>query len=482
MLLSALCAATQDAQMRGDDVQIAGVTIDSRKVGEGELFFCLPGMRVDGHAYAEKAVAAGAVALVVERWLDEIGVPQILVKDARAACSYMAQAFYGYPARELTMVGATGTKGKTTTCFLIKAVADAAGRKCGLIGTAVNMIGSEIVTEHMSTPTTPDSIELQRLLRRMVDEGCTMCVMEVSAHATLFKRVEGMTFAAGIFTNFTQDHLDDFSTMDNYFASKLRFFEDGFCQWAAVNADAAKAEEVASAGMVCTRFGVSQPADVYAREIEIREGGVSFQLSWGGLLMPLHLQLSGLFNVYNAMAAATVCLHLGISSETVKRGLEGVRAVPGRMEAIETGTPYRVILDYAHSPDSLRNILEAIRQFTKGRVIALFGCGGDRDRAKRPIMGEIAGRLADLVIVTSDNPRGEEPMDIIRQITEGIEPDGASCEVIEDRRSAIAYALSIARAGDTVLLAGKGQETYQEIKGVKRPFDEKQIVAELLSK
>ncbi len=479
MLLSALCGAYEDAKLRGADIDISGLSIDSRKVSDGDLFFCLPGMKVDGHKFAPMALEAGAVALVVERWLD-VPVPQILVADARAACSYMAQAFYGYPAREMTMVGATGTKGKTTTCFLIKAMADAAGRKCGLIGTAVNMIGSEVVTEKMTTPTTPDPIELQRLLRRMADEGCTMCVMEVTAHATLLRRVEGMRFDAGVFTNFSQDHLDDFGTMDNYFASKRRFFSDEFCEWAAVNADDNRAGDILNAGTPCTTYGVSRPADAYARDIEIREGGVSFTLTWGSALLPLHLRLSGLFNVYNALAAAVVCLHLGMSSEVVKRALEGVKAVPGRLEVLETGTPYRVILDYAHSPDSLRNILEAIRQFTTGRVIAVFGCGGDRDHAKRPIMGEIAGRLSDYVILTSDNPRSEPPMDIIRAIEEGIEPGSAPYEIIENRREAIEKALSIATPGDTVVLAGKGQEVYQEVNGVKRPFDEKKIVAEIL--
>lgn len=481
MLLSRLCAVCEGARVRGGDPEIVGLTNDSRRAGPGDLYFCLPGMRVDGHDFAAGAVEGGAVALVVERWLD-IDAPQVLVSDARAACSYMAQAFYDYPARAMTMVGATGTKGKTTTCFLIKAVADAAGRKCGLIGTAVNMIGPEIVTDKMTTPSTPDSIELQRLLRRMADEGCTMCVMEVTAHAALLRRVEGMRFDAGIFTNFAQDHLDDFGTMDNYFNSKRRFFAEGFFKWAAVNADDNRAREIIDAGTPCTTFGVSCPADAYARDIEIREDGVSFTLGWGAALLPLHLRLSGLFNVYNAMAAATVCLHLGMSSDAVKEGLGGVRAVPGRLELIATDTPYRVFLDYAHTPGSLRSILEAVRLFTKGRVIVVFGCGGDRDRGKRPLMGEIAGELADYVIITSDNPRDEEPMDIIRQIESGLEEDSAPHELIERRAEAIERALSLAGAGDTVLLAGKGQETYQEIKGVRRPFDEKQIVAELLAK
>lgn len=477
MKFTDLISAVPGAREPTAEAEIVDLTIDSRRVEPGFAFICVPGMHVDGHDYAKAAVESGAAALVVERMLP-LDVPQALVPDARAAASHMAQKFFGYPARDMTMIGVTGTKGKTTTSFLIRAIMQAAGRSCGLIGTAMNIVGEETLP---STLTTPDPVDLNRLFRRMADQGVSACVMEVSAHALDMRRVDGLHFQAGVYTNFSQDHLDYFKgSMDAYFDAKKLFFQGGFCDWAAINADDER-HELIRPHVANTTYAVSEPADAYARDIEIQEDGVSFALEWGAVRIPFRLKLSGLFNVYNALAAAVTCLHLGVPAIQVQEGLESVRGVPGRLEVIETDTPYRVYLDYAHSPDSLINILDTIRQFCRGRLICVFGCGGDRDREKRPVMGQIAGEKADITILTSDNPRNEDPEAILDAIEEGIQPTGGEYTRIENRQEAIAHALSIARDGDIVVLAGKGHEDYQDIKGKKYPFDERKIVKELLA-
>ncbi len=459
-----------------ENVRILSVCSDSRKIEPRSLFFCIPGMRFDAHNYAPQAVEAGAVALVVNRELP-IDVPQVLVQDVRNALSHMAAAFYGNPGERLHLIGLTGTKGKTTTSFLIKSILEKMGKKVGLIGTVCSMIGD---TELPSTLTTPDPIDFQRLLLRMVDAGVTHVVMEVSAHALAMDRIAGMQFDAVGFTNFSQDHLDYFGTMENYLAAKLRLFEGDMCKKAAYNCD-----DESVAGALCgrdfTRVGISAEADVFAKEIEIGERGCEFMLTfYRRFSVHVSLRLAGIFNVYNALMAATLCDLLGATGEQICDGLEAVAGVPGRIELLDTDTPYRVILDYAHSPDSLENILKTIRQTCKKRVIALFGCGGDRDHAKRPVMGEIGGKLSDYCILTSDNPRGEDPYEILKSVEEGIVRTDCEYTVIENRRAAILYGLQIAQPGDVLVLAGKGHETYQEIRGVKHPFDEKVVVQELL--
>jgi UDP-N-acetylmuramoyl-L-alanyl-D-glutamate--2,6-diaminopimelate ligase len=461
---------------------VTSLCTDSRKVEKGALFFCIPGLRTDAHDFAPQAVEAGAVALVVDHKLD-IDCAQILVRDVREALSYIAADFYGNPARQLKLVGVTGTKGKTTSSFLIKSILEAAGHKVGLIGTVCSMIGEREVPANL---TTPDPIDFQRLLRQMADEGMEYVVMEVSAHALALRKLEGMTFEVAGFTNLSQDHLDFFHTMETYLETKLTLFSREMCRQAVVNADD---ERVALAfqelSIPVTTIGIRRPADVYANDIEIGERGLSYRLTFHKrAAAEVDLHMAGIFNVYNSLMAAAMCDALGVGIEAIKKGLEAVKSVPGRIELLETETPYRVILDYAHSPDALENILTTVRQTTKyGRVIALFGCGGDRDHEKRPIMGEIGGRLADYAILTSDNPRSEDPNQILAEIEKGIQKvEGAKYVVIENRRKAIAHALEIARPGDVVVLAGKGHETYQEIKGVKHPFDEKVVVRELLEK
>ena len=458
------------------EAEVTGLVCDSRKVKKGDLYFCLPGLRVDGHNFAKAAADAGAAALVVERKLP-VDLPQVLVEDARAAMSYMAQCFYGYPAGEMHGVGITGTKGKTTTSFLVRAIARHAGYKVGLMGTVCTYIGEE---EEPASLTTPDPIDVQSLLRRMKDAGCDFYVMEVSAHALDLRKLVGMKFDQGIFTNFSQDHLDYFGTMETYRRAKEKFFDPFYIGHAVVNADD-EAGKYMLGRVSATTYGVSAPADAYANEIEILESGVSYRLHWKDVVLPLHLHISGIFNVYNSMAAAVACLEMGISPEDVKAGLESVTVVPGRIEPLPTHTPYRVILDYAHSPASLESILKTIRQFTRGRLICVFGCGGGRDKEKRPIMGEISGRLADFSVLTSDNPRLEDPMDILRAIEEGIKRTTGPYVVIENRREAIRYAMQMGQPGDVIVLAGKGHETYQDIGGQKHPFDEKVVVREILA-
>lgn len=462
----------------GESPEIADIVIDSRKVSPGSLFVCIRGARHDGHEYAAEAVARGAAALVAEREIPGAGVPQALVDDSRDALSRLASAYYGHPSRGMELIGVTGTKGKTTTTWLIRDILSSVGEKTGLIGTVVNKAGDEVIAQHL---TTPDPMELQGLLRRMADAGCRRVVMEVSAHALALRKLAGLSFRAGVFTNLTQDHLDDFGTMENYRAAKRRFFTDYEMQFALSNADdRAGRDMIAGFPGVAMTYGIDAPADFRAEGIRMTWDGIAYTLCAGALQTPVRLPLPGRFNVRNSLAAAAVALELGLSLRTVAGGLMSAGTVPGRFERVNAGSQFSVVVDYAHSPDSIRSILEAVRELTPGRVIAVFGCGGDRDRTKRPVMGRIAGEGSDYVILTSDNPRTEDPEAILDMIEPGVRETGAACERIADRRAAIARALSVARKGDTVVVAGKGHERYQEIMGVRRPFDDRETVLELL--
>ena len=464
-------------ETKGDmNTEINSLCTDSRADVRKGLFFCISGLHRDAHDFAPDVVNKGASALVVERFLD-LSVPQIKVENVRLAMSYIASAFFGNPGANLKMIGITGTKGKTTTSFMVKSILEAAGHKVGLIGTVCTLIGDK---EIEAGKTTPDPVEFQQILREMVDAGVEYVVMEVSAHALDMHRIDGIRFASAGFTNLSQDHLDYFGTMEKYLEAKLkiRAISDAL----SVNVDDDRVADALNAmNAAYTRVGIRNNADVYAKHIEFFEKGIDFCLHFHKECdAEIHLKMTGIFNVYNALLAAALCHNCGIDIAGIKKGLEAITNVPGRVELLDTNTPYRVILDYAHSPDALENVLDSLRSSTKGRLIALFGCGGNRDKLKRPIMGAIGGRKADFSIITSDNPRDEEPMDIIDAIVEGIKPVTDRYIVIENRRAAIKYALETAQAGDTIVLAGKGHETYQEIKGVKHPFDEKIIVQELL--
>ena len=461
------------------DTEIRELFMDSRQSVQDGLFFCISGSTFDGHRFARQAVEKGACALVVEHPVEGISVPQLVVENSRVAMALAAAEFYGHADREMKIIGLTGTKGKTTTSYLVKGILEAFGFKCGLIGTIGSRIGEKLIKSGL---TTPDPIDLHKTLRMMADEGADYVVMEVSAHAIALHRLEGMRFSTGCFTNLSQDHLDFFGTMDNYFECKKSFFRSAWLDNAAINADDERSKSILSdIDVPRMTFGIAQDADVSAHDIEISENGVRFTMRV--LQMdeyPVSLKLTGMFNVYNALAAAAVCLNQGLDPAQVAAALQTIKGVPGRAELLDTHTPYKVILDYSHSPDALDNILNTVRTFARGRVIVLFGCGGDRDHKKRPIMGEIAGRLADYSILTSDNPRTEDPFDILRAVESGIRKTKGKYTVIENRREAIRHALETAREGDIVVLAGKGHETYQEINGIRHPFDEKVVVQQLL--
>ena len=474
MLLSRLAQAA-GAAVKGADTEIVSVEYDSRRVRQGSLFCCCVGMLFDGHSFAGKAVENGASALLVERELP-FDVPQIVVPNARKAMAEVASAFYGNPQNEMRMVGVTGTNGKTTTTYMVKAVAEHAGMKVGLIGTIRNMIGREALPTER---TTPESVDLFRLLRQMADAGCDIVVMETSSHALEQYRVHGITFDVGLFTNLTQDHLDYHKSFDNYLKAKKILFHNS--RKAIVNVDDPYAGRMTDGLTIpIVRFGVRENADISASNIDITTKGVQFDLHTpeGDVLM--RVQTPGLFSVFNAMGAVAVMQALGFRLSLIKEGLESLTSVSGRLESVPTDRDFSVFVDYAHTPDALENVLKTVREFAKGRVISVFGCGGDRDRAKRPIMGEIAGRFSELVVITSDNPRTEEPMSIIASIEEGVRKSGTRYAVIESRRDAIRYALTEARENDLIMIAGKGHENYQEINGTKYHFDDKEIVEELL--
>lgn len=476
MLLSKLCESIQHRRT-GADLNIETLEYDSRKVKPGSLFCCIVGTFSDGHAYAQKAVDSGAAGLLVERELP-IDVPQVIAPNTRIAMAEMAAELYGHPERDLRLVGITGTNGKTTSTYMLKAITERAGIKSGLIGTIRNMIGQRVIDTER---TTPESVDLYRLLSEMRDEGVEIVAMEVSSHSLDQHRVHGLTFEVGEFTNLTQDHLDYHKTFDNYLAAKRKLFSQS--KHGVFNIDdpyaAAMMEELT---LPVTTFGIRERADICASEIDITTRGVQFDIRYPGGKTRINVPIPGLFTVFNAMGAAAVALALNISMEHIKLGLEDMQSVSGRLEPLPTGDlGFSVFVDYAHTPDALENVLKTVRGFAKSRLVTVFGCGGDRDRAKRPIMGEIAGRYSDRLVVTSDNPRSEDPFAIIEAIEEGVKKSGCTYVKIEQRREAIRYALQNAQESDVIVIAGKGHETYQEINGVKHHFDDKETVMELLA-
>ena len=458
-----------------DDAEISGIAYDSRKVKPGDVFVCISGFETDGHKYAGKAVEKGAAAVIAEHAVDA-GVPTAVVENTRHALSYAADVFYGHPSGKFRLVGVTGTNGKTTTTFLVKSILEKAGHKVGLIGTNKNMIGER---ELPSERTTPESLELTELFAEMAKEGADFVVMEVSSHSLSLSRVEFCEFDVGAFTNLTQDHLDFHKTMENYLAAKKKLFD--MCKTGVINADDEGGRKIlADCSCVSVSYGIDSAADILAGNIDYGAHGVDFDCDALGAAMRIHINTPGRFSVYNALAAVGICTALGISAEDISEGLRSIPGVCGRAEVVPTGRDYTVMIDYAHTPDGIENILKSIRGFAKGRIVILFGCGGDRDRTKRPKMGRIAGELADFCVVTSDNPRTEDPGEIIKEIIPGVEETGCPYTVIENRKEAIRYALDNAETGDVILLAGKGHETYQILKSGKIHFDEREIVHEIL--
>ncbi|KRE35161.1 UDP-N-acetylmuramoyl-L-alanyl-D-glutamate--2,6-diaminopimelate ligase [Paenibacillus sp. Soil522] len=471
------------------ETELTGIETDSRSISEGQLFICLRGHTVDGHLFAPQAAAAGASALIVERELD-LPLPQIIVRDCRLALAVFANLFYGYPSHSLKLIGVTGTNGKTTTTYLIEHILNDQRMSTGVIGTIERRFNGQ---SFPMTSTTPQSLQLQRYLSEMRDAGSQYCTIEVSSHALEQGRVMGCRFRTAVFTNLTQDHLDYHETMGRYAAAKGLLFsrlgnvysaEESERSYAVLNADDAISAEYAelTAAEVVT-YGIDKEADVRASNIRITAQGTTFHVNTFRGEADVTLQMAGKFNVYNALAAISAVLIEGVELAAIAASLRAIPGVPGRVEAVHAGQAFAVIVDYAHTPDGLENVLRAVRQFAGKRILCVFGCGGDRDRSKRPLMGNIAVKYADYAIITSDNPRTEPPEFILKDIEDGLiksNIDPSSYELLADRKSAIQKAVEMASPGDVVLIAGKGHETYQDINGVKYPFDDRKVAKEAI--
>ena len=482
MKLSELASLFAISTLQGD-VEISGIQMDSRKVMRGDLFICISGLKADGHLFAAKAVELGAVALVVERDVN-IDLPTLKINDSRWAMARIANHFYGDPSREMKVIGVTGTNGKTTTTYIIEKILKDQKLQTGLMGTIEMKMGAEtFVTEN----TTQEAIDLQRNLRKMKELGTEYCIMEVSSHALAMGRVNGIHFRTAMFTNLTQDHLDYHKTMESYQGTKALFFsrmgnsydsEPGRQQYAVLNIDDPASKSFAEATTVeVITYGIEQQADVHATNIEVTSLGTQFQLTTFRGSCSISLQLIGKFNVYNALGAIAAALLEGVTLTDIKQSLKEMAFVAGRMEPVNETQDFLVLVDYAHTPDGLENALSTVVEFARGRVITVLGCGGDRDKGKRPKMGKIAAHYSDYVFVTSDNPRTEQSDSILLDIEPGLLEAGyeqSNYEMIADRRAAIKKAIEMASTNDVILIAGKGHETYQEVNGIKYHFDDRE--------
>lgn len=458
------------------DVEISGIALDSSKVKAGYLFFCLVGKVNDGHTFAADALARGAAAIVVERRL-ALDCVQIEVDDTRRALSLAAAAFYGYPSKKLRIVGITGTNGKTTTTYIVKSIIEAAGKKCGLIGTnAVEYADFK----NEAGLTTPDPIELHETFKAMADAGVEYVVMEVSAHALALKKTDGIMFETAAFTNFSRDHLDFFGDMQSYAAAKKSFFTPEHARAAVVNVDDELGMEILrDTALHTVTYGAENPSDVFGIDLEMSADGLSYVINMFDDVGKVKFSLTGRFNMYNTLCAAAIASSLGFSLSAVIDGIRNVKKVDGRFNIINTAR-CSVIIDFAHTDDGIANILRAIREFAPARIITVFGCGGNRDTTKRAIMGKIVSTLSDHCFVTSDNPRFEPPLDIILQIEKGIKEVGnTNYTAIVDRKEAIRAALAMANKDDIVLIAGKGAERYNDVMGRKQPYNDERYVLEI---
>ncbi|MDR3590082.1 MAG: UDP-N-acetylmuramoyl-L-alanyl-D-glutamate--2,6-diaminopimelate ligase [Negativicutes bacterium] len=488
--LRELVGCLAGAEVQGSsDREIVQITYDSRQAGAGSLFVALPGSKVDGHDYVAAACRQGAVAVLVEK--DVVAGPEVTVikvADTRAAMQAMAPFFFDYPSSKLRMIGVTGTNGKTTTTYIIRAILQQAGFRVGLIGTINSIIDQQVLPVKN---TTPDVIELQGLLADMVEAGVEYVVMEVSSHALALNRVSGTEFDVGVFTNITRDHLDFHITFANYIEAKAGLFRllsapgaTKTGKTAVVNSDDPAAQAMLdSCDCRHMTYSVAHSANLKAADIDVRADGAAFTVTGPFGAARLALKITGIFNVYNVLAAMGAALAEGIDLGLIKKAVEEFRSVPGRFELVDAGQPFTVIVDYAHTPDGLENILKTARQFAKRRIIVVFGCGGDRDRTKRPIMGKLAIQYGDVVIATSDNPRSEDPDSILREIEVGLKEGSGgdkNYEIVSGRREAIARALSVAEPQDVVIIAGKGHETYQILKDRTIAFDDREVVREII--
>jgi UDP-N-acetylmuramoyl-L-alanyl-D-glutamate--2,6-diaminopimelate ligase len=469
---------------------VAGIAYDSRQVKPGDVFVALKGQHTDGTVFARQAVERGAFAIVSEQEAPPgVQIVWTTVTDARLALSLLADAFFRHPSGDMRLVGITGTNGKTTTAYLLASIFEAAGIRCGVLGTVVYRTGSGEEDVRPAERTTPEAPDVQAMLREMVDRGCRAAVMEVSSHALALRRVDGTTFAAGVFTNLTRDHLDFHQDMEQYFQAKRRLFEMLPQDAPSVlNLDDPRGPSLVGAGGRPLTYAIGRPADVTPRPVSFSLQGLTFDVRTPGGELSITSGLVGQPNVYNILAAVATATALGLSFDAIQRGVRNLAGVPGRFELVsDRRDDLTVVVDYAHTDDALRNLLETARPLTPGRLITVFGCGGDRDRTKRPLMGAVAGRLSDVIVITSDNPRSEDPMRIIEEIQRGITADTRRAEgqrllTIADRRAAIAKAVEIARPGDLVLIAGKGHEKYQVIGDRTLPFDDAAVAREALGR
>jgi UDP-N-acetylmuramoyl-L-alanyl-D-glutamate--2,6-diaminopimelate ligase len=466
---------------------LTGIAYDSRAVERGQAFVALKGLHADGASFVRQAVDRGAICVVSERPAPpEIGVSWSQVEDARLALAVIAAAFYRHPSDEMRVVGITGTNGKTTTAHLIASVFEAAGVRCGVLGTVAYRVGDDV---REATKTTPEAPDVQKLLREMVDRGCGACAMEVSSHALSLRRVDAMTFSAGVFTNLTRDHLDFHADMEAYFQAKRRLFEmlppEAPCL---INTDDPRGAAIVEMSARPVTYAINRPADITPGPLSFSLDGLTFDVRTPRGTLHVRSKLVGRPNVYNILAAISTAVALGLPFDAIERGLYALDGVRGRFELVSSpNDEVTVVVDYAHTDDALRNLLETARPLARGRVITVFGCGGDRDRTKRPLMGAVAGRLSDLIVITSDNPRSEDPDRIIEEIQRGITPDTRRDSAqgllsIADRRAAIAKAIELARPGDLVLVAGKGHEKYQVIGDDLVPFDDAVVAREALAR
>jgi UDP-N-acetylmuramoyl-L-alanyl-D-glutamate--2,6-diaminopimelate ligase len=473
----------------GAAATIRGIAYDSRTVKRGDVFVAIKGRLADGTVFARQAIDRGALAVVSEDSATGAKLPWVRVTDARLALGLLAAEFYGHPSGELRVVGITGTNGKTTTAYLLASIFEAAGIRCGMLGTVTYRLGPGKDNERDAARTTPEAPDLQAMLREMVDHECGACAMEVSSHALALHRVAGMRFAAAIFTNLTRDHLDFHADMDDYFRAKRRLFEMLAPDAPAlVNVDDPRGAALVNAGGRPVTYGIQRPADITTGPLSFSLGGLTFDVRTPRGTLSVKSALVGRPNVYNILAAVATATALDIPFDAIERGIRVLAGVPGRFQLVSTtGDEVTVVVDYAHTDDALRNLLETARPLTSGRLITVFGCGGDRDRTKRPLMGAVAGRLSDLIVITSDNPRSEDPARIIEEIQRGIRTDAKHditerVRTVVDRRAAIASAIEQARPGDLVLIAGKGHEKYQVIGDRTLPFDDVEVAREALAR
>ncbi len=486
MELKKVLAGLEGLKAKGNlDIEIQNIESDSRKITKNSLFIAIKGFTTDGHDYIENAIEKGANSIMVEEGFDfrKVKLPNeitvIIAPNTRYALAIIACNFYENPTKKFKLVGVTGTKGKTTTTFMIKKLLEKQGQKVGLIGTIAKYIGDKCLGE--SDRTTPDSLELQRLFAQMANENVNTVVMEVSSQSLKLDRVVGCHFDIAVFTNFSEDHIspNEHPNMEDYFNSKLKLFQ--MCKTGFINSDdmqVVKIKKLLPNDNIKT-YGIDNPADLIAKDITITNSYVDFKVKLGEKNERVKTSIPGRFSVYNSLAAICVALTLGVTPENVKEALLDIR-VPGRSELVPNKKELTIMIDYAHSPESLESILKAVKSYTRGRVISVFGCGGDRDSGKRTIMGEISGKNADFTIITSDNPRTEKPKEIIEQIEKGMKKTKGKYIVIIDRKEAIRYAITMANKRDIIVLAGKGHEPYQEINGKKYPFDERVIVKEII--